>query len=121
MKRMIRANEATWPTPDEIEEMLSESDLTDEPFEDFWMAYLGRPENKINDELQLFVEPSVQGGSGIVEIYDESGQDRKENGYPWSSDFYEWCEREFNMAISSTSEEEYANKYREFIKEICGV
>ena len=90
----------------------------DEAFENAWNKYLAKPENAVNDELQIFPEPSTQGGLGSMFIFDESGQ-RNWDNQP-SIDFGEWCDAELSMASSSRSADEYAEKYRQYVLAIVG-
>jgi hypothetical protein len=87
--------------------------------EDAWDMYLSAPESKINDELQIYPEPSTQGGLGSMYIFDESGEDRFGDNQP-SYDYSDWCDAEIEMASASSSAKEYAEKYREFVSNICG-
>lgn len=76
-----------------------------------WSSYLAGPEDKVNSELQIYPEPSVQGGIGDMFIFDESGQDHD----PIEIDFGEWCMIEAEMAASSKSATQYEERYREFV------
>lgn len=87
--------------------------------EDAWEMYLSEPESQVNDELQIYPEPSTQGGWGWMYIVDESGEDRFKNGQP-RYDYVDWCDAEMDMAAESSSPEEYAEKYRKFVSDICG-
>lgn len=111
MKKLINsAQQTNWPSRHEwyaIED--------DERFEDMWQDYLCDPEDKVNQEFQIFPEPSVQGGSGLMFILDDSGEDRFE---PVTMDFQDWSNEELKMAASSNSAKKYEEKYREFISEL---
>lgn len=96
-------------------------DTADSEFEDMWSTWLAKPEKAVNTELKIFPEPSIQGNSGGVFIYDQSGEGRTENGYPWYEGWNAWCEWEVNAAASSKNASEYQKKYREHIKELCGI
>ena len=86
-----------------------------EDIDEIWNEYLDVPENVINQELQIFPEPSVQAGMGGMFIYDESGEHRFSTIYV---DYQEWCEAELEMAADSTSSEEYADRYRDYVLEL---
>lgn len=111
MEKLINsAQQTNWPSEDTwyaIED--------DERFEDMWQDYLCDPEDKVNEEFQIFPEPSVQGGSGLMFLIDDSGEDRFE---PVTMDFQDWSNEELRMAASSNSAKEYEEKYREFISEL---
>ena len=64
-----------------------------------WQDYLCDPEDKVNQEFQIFPEPSVQ-GSGLMFLIDDSGEDRFE---PVTMDFQDWSNEELQMAASSNS------------------
>lgn len=88
-------------------------------FENAW--WLAKPENEVNNELQIFPEPSVQGNAGGVFIYDKSDEGRDENGYPWYEDWTDWLDWKQGAAVSSKNAEQYKKKYRAHIKELCGI
>ena len=90
-------------------------------FDDMWSEWLSGPEDKINTELQIFPEPSTQGWVGAMFIYDESGEARDENGFPWEEDWGDWYDWQVQAAATSRNAEEYKQKYREHIREICGI
>ena len=119
MKFYVKANDETsiWPSEDEWYYFAED----DERFESAWGRYLSSPEDVVNQELQIFPEPSIQGYSGGVFIHDESGQDRTENGYPWYQGWQSWCEWEIDAAASSKNASEYQEKYREHIRKLCGI
>lgn len=98
-----------WPVANEWYNIES-----DEAFEDMWSTYLAGPEDDVNKELQIFPEPSVQGGSGGMFIFDES-----EEGYEsFSIDYQDWCDRELEMAASSKSAKQYKEKYKKFVENL---
>lgn len=87
---------------------------SDEAFESMWSTYLSKPEDEVNKELQIFPEPSTQGGSGSMVIFDES-----ENGNePIFTDFQDWCDRELSMAAESKNANEYKQKYSGFVESL---
>lgn len=96
-----------WPSSNEWYNVDS-----DEQFENMWSEYLSDPEDKVNKELQIFTEPSVQGMVGDMYIYDESDSDNES----FSVNFSEWCNRELQMAAQSKNAKDYENKYRSFIQ-----
>ena len=113
MKRWIHAKTDNWPDASVFEE--AEDDYE---WEDVWDMYLSGPEVRVNDELKIFAEPSVQGHVGSMFLYDDSGEDRFDDV---EIDFGEWDQAEFEMAIDSNSAEEYEDKYRAYVKELCGI
>ena len=116
MKRYVHANTGWIDNKDMYYD--EDFDATGEEFEDFWQEYLGEPEDKVNKELKIFLEPSVRGSLGAMFIFDESGEGRFE---PAEIDWYEWCENELEMALKANSEKEYENLYRNYVKEVCGI
>ena len=108
----IEAGSYQWPTADEW----YETDLTDDY--EMWDLYLGDPERRIEEELQIFPEPSVQAGTGTVFIFDESGDDRFETV---KVDFWDWCDKEIELAAESANEEEYKQKFGAWMKELLGI
>lgn len=106
-KRSKKSN--NWPSADEWYNIES-----DEQFEGMWSEYLADPEDKVNKQLQIFPEPSVQGGIGGMFIYDES----KTGNESFSIDFQDWCDQELNMAAESKNAKEYQQKYKVFIEEL---
>lgn len=96
-------------------------DTNDTEFDDMWNIWLATPEESINRELRIYPEPSIQGYSGGMFIHDESGDSRDKNGYPWYEDWQAWCEWQVNAASSSKSASEYQKRYRQHIKELCGI
>ena len=82
--------------------------------------YLSDPEDEVNTELKIFPEPSVQGNSGGVFIFDESGKNRW-SSYDAEVDWRDWSEREFDMARAANNAEEYKQMYREWMKEILPI
>lgn len=98
--------ERLWPAASYLENI-----ETDEEFEDFWSSYLGNPEDEVNSELELFLEPSVQGGMGDMVIMDESDNDNE----PIYIDFQDWCDKELDMAIDSGNADQYKEKYKAYL------
>lgn len=104
-KRSKKSN--NWPSTDEWYAIDS-----DEEFENKWGYYLAGPEDKVNKQLQIFTEPSVQGGMGGMFIFDES----KTGNESFSIDFQDWCDQELNMAAESKNAKEYQQKYKAFVE-----
>ena len=120
MKRLIRAKSDNWIDWSEIEEN-EDFDITGEDFEDeIWHPYLREPEARINEKLKIFPEPSTQAGMGSVFIFDESGEDRW-SSYDKEIDFYDWCDKEFDLAREASNADEYAKLYEEWMREVCGL
>lgn len=107
--------DSDWPSPDYW------YDIDDYDIEDAWDKYLSAPEEAVNEELQIFPEPSVQGSMGGLFIFDESGADRKDNGGKWYIDWQDYLDWQRDAAASSKNAEEYRQKYREFMKMLCGI
>ena len=120
MKKLIRATSNTWIDWDKIIREYEDFDITGEEFEDLWQEYLSDPEMAVNTELHINPEPSVRGGYGSVYIFDESGENRWDpfEDSKYVVDFYDWCEREFNMARKANNAQEYKNLYRKWIKNL---
>ena len=113
-KYLVSAEVKKWPSARKWHGL----DTTDSEFEDMWSTWLAKPEKAVNSELKIFPEPSIQGNSGGVFIYDQSGEGRTDNGYPWYEGWGAWCEWEVNAAAASKNASEYQKKYREHIKEL---
>lgn len=113
MKRYIRAS---WIDPDIFTD--EDFDMDNFDMEQFWEDYLCYPEDSVNSELQIFLEPSGQASYGSMIIYDESGEDRFE---PVEVDLDIWNNEEIEMAMNSSSSEDYADKYRAYIKQLCNI
>lgn len=109
-KKSQKSNKSNgWPSSDKWYSIES-----DDEFEDMWSRYLAGPEDEVNKELQIFPEPSTQGGSGGMFIFDESEEDNE----PFSIDFQDWCDSERDMAADSKNANEYKQQYRGFIESL---
>lgn len=86
--------------------------------EDNYFKYLQKPQEEVNEELDIFLEPSTQGGMGSMYVLDNTDDERFE---PVSVDFMEWCELEYEMATLSETEEEYKEKYKRYILDLTGL
>lgn len=91
---------------------IDEDDFYDMDPEEFAETYLLGAEHALEDELQLYIEPSTQAGQGVVVIYDESGNGNESI----ETDYQDWVEHEQDIASESDSEEEFKNTMREYIK-----
>ena len=96
-----------WPSANEWYNIES-----DEEFENMWDRYLAGPEDEVNKQLQIFTEPSIQGGMGGMFIFDES----EEGNESFAIDFQDWCDKELNMAAESKNAKEYKQKYKAFVE-----
>lgn len=101
-------NEVDWPDKDYW------SSLDSDEFEEAWQEYLADPEADVETKLKVFTEPSTQGGTGSMFIFDESGED----GETISVNFQDWTDEEFLMASNSDSAEEYKQKYYDYIYDL---
>ncbi len=114
MKELINSSQQNdWPSEDTwyaIED--------DERFEYMWENYLCDPEDKVNQEFQIVTESSTRGGSGLMFLVDDSGEDEFE---PVTIDFQDWTSEELTMAADSNSAEEYEEKYRDYISGLLPV
>lgn len=98
----------SWPSSDMWNEIES-----DEQFEDMWSEYLAGPEDKVNKSLNIFAEPSIQGGWGSMFLFDTT------NTYEAVTiDFSDWCDAEARMAAESSSASEYKSAYRKYVKNL---
>lgn len=113
MKRMITASTKSWPTKDVWENIED-----DYEFQDLYDDYLGDPEAEVDDELQIFTEPSGQAGMGDIYITDDSGEERFEEVV---IDLNEFEDKEIELAAASSSADEYKEKFRAWMKEVCGL
>lgn len=103
-----------WPSSRKWESL----DLRSEAFEDMWNQWLASAESEVDKQLQIFTEPSIQGGYGSMFVFDESNQDRFES---ISVDFGDWCETEMYLAAQSRNEAEYKKKYEAWMKKLCNI
>lgn len=99
-------------TDHESNRWIDEDDFYDMDPEEFAETYLFSAEQKLEDELKIYIEPSIQAGQGVVVIYDESGSDNESI----EVDYQTWIEHEQDIASGSDSEEEFKNTMREYIK-----
>lgn len=113
----IKAKWNKWPSSKKWYEYAEDEGL----FDDMWSKWLSEPEEEVNKELQILPEPSVQGSMGGIFILDESGQERNENGFPWEEDWMDWYDWQVEAAAKSKNADEYKQKYREHIEELCGI
>ena len=104
------ADNIDWPDPERFNMIYDDEDM-----EDIWSTYLCGPEDEVQKELQVFFEPSVQGGVGGMFIFDESEEDRFD---PIEVDFSEWESNELDMAAASNSPGEYKQKFKEYIESL---
>lgn len=79
--------------------------------EEILCEYIYPIENKVNEELKVYPEPSIQGGHGGMFIHDESG--KYESAY---YDYQEWCDTERDLAMISKSPQDFEKEYRWFIQ-----
>ena len=105
----LNAKKNKWPSASKWQNIDS-----DEQFEEMWSSYLSGPEDEVNKVLQIFPEPSVQGGSGGMFIHDESGKDNESIVI----DYRAWCDVEQEMAVSSKSAKQYKEKYKAYIESL---
>lgn len=71
--------------------------------------------SEVEEERGLYVEPSVQAGSGGVWIYDQNNNmETVASDY----DFYEFDEGIIDAALESRSEAQFKQKYSKFLDEI---
>ena len=109
------AKKSHWPSSDWW------YDLDDESFEDAWQEYLSGPEDAVNKELQIFPEPSVQGSMGGLFVFDESSEDRKGEDEDWYVDWQDYLNWQIDAAATSKNASQYKEKYRSFMKNLCGI
>lgn len=114
LKKRIVASRTNWP----FKRMKGKFPFDGEEFEDVWSYYLSDPEAKVDKKLQIFTEPSIQGGSGSMFIYDESGKDRFDT---MIIDFDDWCQTEFELATQSTDANDYARNYENYVRDLLNI
>lgn len=105
-----RVESTKWPDPERFNQIYDDEDM-----EDIWSTYLSGPEDEVQKELQIFCEPSTQGGVGGMFIFDESGEERFETV---EVDFSEWESNELDIASSSNSPEEYKQKFKAYVESL---
>ena len=79
-----------------------------------WERYLASPEDQVNNELNVFPEPSTQSGHGSMFIFDESGSDNE----AIQVNFDAWCRKQISMAASSKSADQYREKYKSYVQSL---
>lgn len=99
-------------TDHESNRWIDEDDFYNMDPEEFWETYLSGAEWALSDELDIYIEPSIQLGAGSIYIHDESGDDNE----PIGVDYQEWIEHEQALAGEANSEEEFKNTMREYIR-----
>ncbi len=67
----------------------------------------------IEDKLGIYVEPSVQGGYGVVNIYSKDTSEL----YASDLDYGDFCEEVMNTAISSKNESEFSARYKSMLNQ----
>lgn len=110
--KVIKASTETnnWSDPERFDMIYDDEDM-----DDIWITYLSGPEDEVQKELQIFFEPSAQGGVGGMFIFDESGEDRFDT---IEVDFSEWESNELDTAASSNSPEEYKQKFKAYVESL---
>lgn len=69
---------------------------------------------QVHDKLNLYVEPSVQGGSGGVWIYDNATNETVVGGY----DFETFDEEILDIAFSAKNATDFKRKYAQYLKSL---
>ena len=105
-----RVQSTKWPDPERFDQIYDDEDM-----ENIWSTYLSGPEDEVQKELQIFCEPSTQGGVGGMFIFDESGEDRFDT---IEVDFFFFFSNELDMAAASNSPEEYKQKFKEYVESL---
>ena len=120
MKRWIRSSEANrdpnWIDPEVL--MDEEFDSSGDEMEEFWQDYLSDVEGEVFNEFGIMTEPSGQGILATMYLVDDSGQGRFD---PIGVDWPEWCENEIQLAIDSNNANEYKERFKAYIKELCNI
>lgn len=71
---------------------------------------------EVEDELDLFVEPSVQGGYGKIFIYNKTSGDRLPDSESEGIDFNEFNIKILKEAEKSTTENKFKSWYKSYLK-----
>lgn len=77
--------------------------------------YIGGPEGEVESELQLFIEPSTQGGMGSIYIEDDSGLNRFSS---FSIDYGDWLDLEYDAARNSDSSDSFREIFKVYLLEL---
>lgn len=108
-RAVIKSDQSLWPSEDEWNSIES-----DEQFENMWDLYMSTTENDVNRELRILTKPSIQGNAGSMIIFDlTTNGDRSV-----AVNYQDWCDKELEMAASSTSRKEYKEKYKAFVDDL---
>lgn len=89
-------------------------DISYEEQFDIENQYLADLETSVLDDMGLWIEPSVQGTQGGVWIYTKEDDETIVDGYDYAS----YVDSMIEMAIDSDDDEDFKNKYKEFIQDI---
>lgn len=103
LRKNIKASEGNW---------IDEDDFYNMDPEEFWETYLSGAEWELSDELDIYIEPSIQLGAGSIYIHDESDDDNESIGV----DYQEWIEHEQALAGEADSAAEFKDMMREYIR-----
>lgn len=109
MKITINSSISNSEWPDE--DFWREIDPDSEAFDNAWDRYLSNLEWSVNDELDVYPEPSIQGGRGSMFIIDNSGENEAIH-----VDFQHWVDIELDIAANSESADQYRAGYMRYLE-----
>ena len=92
-------------------------DVNGSEMDEVWRNYLSVPEESVYNEFDIITE----GSSGTMYIEDYRDKVYPLRFEPIEVDWTEWCENEIQMAIDSNNAEEYKQKFRAYIKDLCNI
>lgn len=110
-KYLVPKKVVTWPGS----RLWNSVDVNSEKFDDMWQEWLSSPESEVNSELNVFTEPSIQGGYGDMFIFDTS---TKPHEMIASVDFSDWCESELMLASQSKSRDDFKHRYKSYLSSL---
>ena len=106
MKRYIRSNTITDDWESKVQDLAFEESYEGDQLVPIIIDTL--------DDLGLQMEPSVQSGQGIIDLYDDNYDEVLSN-----YDFSTYCEEVRDLAYSSSSESEFKQKLTSYFSNLC--
>lgn len=109
----ILADDEDWPDSDEWGSIDLYSYDGAEAMESLWSNYLSEPEDAVYDKYNIFAEPSVQGYSGGMFLFDNNDENE-----PIEVSWMSWLAKECDLAAASSNAQEYQQKFDRYISKL---
>jgi hypothetical protein len=74
--------------------------------------------SEVEDEMRLYVEPSIQGNYGSVTIFKKIGPTNRDMVCVGHCDWWTFEDQTIQLALKSSNETEYKQKYKAFLEDI---